>query len=145
MILDEIIGKSKSFEDQIKSLEKVENLGEYWHSKGFGDKKLESKYVKIKLVHMSNIIDKELFEQIFGYTLEKLAKKLIYTTNKEENQIIVENINKHKDKLYEMDSFYNWVIQPSNRRINLIDSIKLILDFSEEFSQMSFENVKIKK
>ena len=94
---------------------------------------------------MSNEIDKKLFEQIFGHTLIKLAKKLIYTTNKEENQIIVENINKHKDKLYEMDSFYNWVIQPSNRRINLIDSIKLILDFSEEFSQMSFENVKIKK
>ena len=75
MILDEIIGKSKSFEDQIKSLEKVENLGEYWHSKGFGDKKLESKYFKIKFVHMSNIIDKELFEQIFCHTLEKLAKK----------------------------------------------------------------------
>ena len=86
MILDEIIGKSKSFEDQIKSLEKVENLGEYWHSKGFGDKKLVSKYFKVKLyfkVHMSNIIDKELFEQIFVDKLEKLAKKLIYTTNKE--------------------------------------------------------------
>ena len=44
-----------------------------------------------------------------------------------------------------MDPFYNWVIQPSNRRINLIDSIKLILDFSEEFSYISFENVKTKK
>ena len=74
-ILDEIIGKSKSFEDQIKSLEKVESLGEYWHSKGFRDKKLESKYFKIKFVHMSNIVDKELFEQIFCHTLEKLAKK----------------------------------------------------------------------
>ena len=83
---------------------------------------------------MSNEIDKKLFEQIFGHTLIKLAKKLIHTINKEENQIIVENINKHKDKLYEMDPFYNWVIQPSNRRTNLIDSIKLILDFSEEFS-----------
>ena len=74
-ILDEIIGKSKFFEDQIKSLEKVESLGEYWHSKGFRDKKLESKYFKIKFVHMSNIVDKELFEQIFCHTLEKLAKK----------------------------------------------------------------------
>ena len=44
-----------------------------------------------------------------------------------------------------MDPFYNWVIQPSNQRINLIDSIKLILDFSEEFSYISFENVKTKK
>ena len=28
--LDEIIDKSKSFEDQIKSIEKVENLKEYY-------------------------------------------------------------------------------------------------------------------
>ena len=31
-VLDEIIDKSKSFEDQIKSIRKVENLEEYWHS-----------------------------------------------------------------------------------------------------------------
>ena len=41
---------------------------------------------------MSNEIDKKLFEQIFGHTLIKLADKLINTTNKEENQIIVKNI-----------------------------------------------------
>ena len=98
-----------------KSLEKVESLGEYWHSKGFGDKKLESKYFKIKFVHMSNIIDKELFEQIFCHTLEKLAKKIIYTTNKEENQIIVKHIDKSRNKIYEMDSSSSFVIQSSNR------------------------------
>ena len=43
---------------------------------------------------MSNEIDKKLFEQIFGHTLIKLADKLINTTNKEENQIIVNNIEK---------------------------------------------------
>ena len=136
MILDEIIGKSKSFEDQIKSLEKVENLGEYWHSKGFGDKKLESKYFKVKLVHMSNIIDKELFEQIFGDKLEKLAKKLIYTTNKEENQIIVKDIDKNRNKLYEIDSSSSFVIQSSNRGADLNDASKLILNLNEEFNQM---------
>ena len=31
---------------------------------------------------MLNIIDKKLFEQIFGHTLEALANKLIITTNK---------------------------------------------------------------
>ena len=41
---------------------------------------------------MSNEIDKKLFEQIFGHALIKLADKLINTTNKEENQIIVKNI-----------------------------------------------------
>ena len=38
--LDEIINKSKSFEDQIKSIEKVENLKEYYFINDFGDKEL---------------------------------------------------------------------------------------------------------
>ena len=80
---------------------------------------------------MSNIIDKKLFEQIFGHTLIKLADKLINTTNKEENQIIVKNIEKNKDKLLEMDDFNDWVIQPSDGRINLIEAINHILDFNE--------------
>ena len=80
---------------------------------------------------MSNEIDKKLFEQIFGHTLIKIADKLINTTNKEENQIIVKNINKNKGKFFEMDSFYDWLIQPSDQRFNLTDSINLILDFNE--------------
>ena len=130
--LDEIIEKSKSFEDQIKSIEKVENLKEYYFINDFGDKELKFKIFNLKLAHLSNIIDKKLFEQIFGYTLIKLADKLINTTNKEENQIIVKNIEKSKDKLFEMDDFNDWVIQPSDRRINLIDAINLILGFNED-------------
>ena len=72
--LDEIIDKSKSFEEQIKLLRKVENL------------------VKLRLAHLANIIDEELFAKIFGYALEALASKLINTTDKEEYQIIVNNI-----------------------------------------------------
>ena len=72
---------------------------------------------------MSNEIDKKLFEQIFGHTLIKLADKLINTTNKEENQIIVKNIEKNKDKLFEMKDYSNeWVIQP---KVNVL--IYLIL------------------
>ena len=66
---------------------------------------------------MSNEIDKKLFKQIFGHTLETLANKLINTKNKEENQIIVKNINKNKEKLYkqnETDPFHDWVIQSSD-------------------------------
>ena len=96
---DKIIDKSKSFEDQIESLEKVENLDEYYFINDFDDKELESKIFKIKLAHLSNIIGKKLFEQIFGHTLIKLANKLINTTNKEGNQIIVKNINENKEKL----------------------------------------------
>ena len=58
---------------------------------------------------MSNEIDEDLFEQIFGHTLIKLADKLINTTNKEENQIIVKNINKNKDKIYEQKRG-DWVV-----------------------------------
>ena len=81
---------------------------------------------------MSNIIDKKLFKQIFGHTLIKLADKLINTTNKEENQIIVKNINSNKNKRLEKDDFNDWVIQPNDQRINLKDAIDLILDFNED-------------
>ena len=45
---------------------------------------------------MSNEIDKKLFEQLFGHALIKLAVKLINTTDKEENQIIVKDLKKIK-------------------------------------------------
>ena len=130
-ILDEIIDKSKSFQEQIKSLKKIKGLKGYQHSNDYGDKELKLKYFKRELANMSNEIDKKLFQQIFGHTLETLANKLINTTNKEENQIIVKIINENKEKLYEMDPFYNFVIQPSDWRINLIDAIGLILDFNK--------------
>ena len=38
----------------------------------------------------------------------------------------------------------NFMIQPSDQRINLIDVIKLILDFNEEPNQIWFKNIKIK-
>ena len=129
--LDKIIGKSKSFEDQIESLVKVENLKGYYLINDFDDKELKSKIFKLKLAHMSNIIDKKLFKQIFGHKLIKLADKLINTTNKENNQTIVKNIEKSKDKLFEMDNFNDWVIQPSDQRIDLKDAINVILDFNE--------------
>ena len=92
---------------------------------------LKSKCFKIELAEMLKIIDKKLFEQIFSHTLETLTNKLINTTNKEENQIMVNNIEKNKDKLYEMDPLYDYVIQPSSRRVDLIDAINLILDFNK--------------
>ena len=79
---------------------------------------------------MSNEIDKKLFEQIFGHTVEKLANKLINTTSKDENQINVNNINNNKDKLYE-EQRGDWVIQSNSRRIDLNDAIKLIFNFNE--------------
>ena len=65
----------------------------------YGVKELEFKIFKLKLAHLSNIIDKKLFKQIFGDTFEILANKLIQTTNKEENQIAINIINENKEKL----------------------------------------------
>ena len=51
--LDEIIVKSKSFEDQIESLKELEGLKEYLFTEDFDDKELKSKYFKIQLADMS--------------------------------------------------------------------------------------------
>ena len=66
--------------------------------------------------------------------LQKSADKLINAINKEENQIIVKNIEKNKDKLYKKDESGDWVIQPNDQRINLLDTIKLILNFNKQFN-----------
>ena len=111
-------------------LRKVEDIIEYCHYEDYGDKELKFKYFKIELENLSNIIDEKLFEQIFG-KFETLTNKVINTINKEENQIIVNNIEKNKDKFYEMDPFSNYVIKPHSRRVDLIEAINLILKFNK--------------
>ena len=51
--------------------------------KDYDDKELKFKIFKLRLAYLSNIIDKKLFEQIFGHKLIKLADELINITNKE--------------------------------------------------------------
>ena len=65
--LDKIIDKSKSFDDQIKSIKQIENLDEYYFINHYGDKELKFKIFKVRLAHLSNIIDEKLFKQIFGH------------------------------------------------------------------------------
>ena len=60
-LLDKIIDKSKSFEDQIELLKK-EDLKGYWPYDDYDDKELKSKYFEIQLADMSNEIDEKLFE-----------------------------------------------------------------------------------
>ena len=74
----------------------MENLNEYCFIIDYGNKESEFKIFKLKLAFLSNIIDKRIFKQIFDHTFETLANKLINTTNKEENQIIVNNISENK-------------------------------------------------
>ena len=106
----------------------------YCYISHYNDKELKFKKFKVNLADLSNNIDEKLFEQIFGHSFVTLANKLINTTNKEKNQVIVNDVKKNKDKLYEQDEtdyLNNFVIQPSNQRVNLIHAVNLILDFNE--------------
>ena len=78
--LDKIIDKSKSFEEQIKLLRKVEEV--YYYTEDYDNKELKLKIFKVKLAQFSNIIDEGLLVSIFGDTLEALASKLINITDK---------------------------------------------------------------
>ena len=127
-----MIDESKSFEDQIRIFKKLDYLNEYWNTRYYDDdKELNLKIFKLKFAYISNDIDEKLFEEVFGHTFVTLANKLINTTNKEENQIIIDDIKKNKDKLYEQDDFHNYVIQPSCKRTDLIEAAKLILEFNK--------------
>ena len=80
---------------------------------------------------MSNKIDKKLFKQILGHTIETLTNKLINTKNKEENQIIVKNTNKNEENIYKTDRSSNFMIQSGNLWADLKYTIDLILNFNE--------------
>ena len=100
----------------------------------YGGNELKFKIFKLEIAHLSHIIGKKIFEQIFSHTFKTLGNKLINTTNKEENQIIVNNINENKEKLYEKnktDPFYDYLTQSSDQRNKLTDAINLILDFNK--------------
>ena len=89
------IDEKKSFKEQIEILKTRDFLNEYWHF-GYhhGNKELNFKIFKAKAAYILNDLDEQLFEKIFGHTFAALADKLINTTNKEENKIIIDDIKK---------------------------------------------------
>ena len=104
--------KNKSFEEQIELLkERGEFLGEYWYVGYYhGNKELHYKIFKAKAAHLLNDLDEQLFEKIFGHTFAALVDKLINTIDKEENQIIVDDIENNKGKIFEQDKYSKFVI-----------------------------------
>ena len=127
-----MIDESISFEDQINLLKIMDDINRYWHMSYYDDDKdLNLKIFKLKCAFLSNDLDEMLFVEIFGHAFATLIDKLINTTNKEENRIIVEDIKKNMDKLYEHDGFHNYIIQSSSKRRDLIDDAKTILKFNE--------------
>ena len=123
------IDKTKSFEEQIEILKAKDFLDEYWHEEYHDDKELNLKIFKAKAAYLDT--DEDFFKRIFGQTSAALADKLINTTSKEENQIIINDIKTNKDKIFEQDYFNNFVIHPGYRRGDLLDAVKIILKYNE--------------
>ena len=99
----EIIDQTISLEEQIELLkEKGEFLAKYWYVKYYHDnKELNYKIFKTKGAHLLIDLDEQLFEKIFGYTFAALVEKLINTVDKkEENQIIIDDIENNRDKIF---------------------------------------------
>ena len=72
---------------------------------------------------MSNYLKK-----IFGHTFATLVDKLINTIDKEENQIIMEDIENNRNKIFEEYKFDKSVIKQHDY---LKDAIKIILEINE--------------
>ena len=62
------IDETKSFEQQVEILKKRDILDEYWHDDYHGDKELNIKIFKAKVVYLINDLDEQLFEKIFSHT-----------------------------------------------------------------------------
>ena len=86
---------------------------------------------KVKFAHIFNDVDDNLFKEIFGFKSVELADKLINTTSKEENQMLVNDIEINRDKIFEQDKYSKPVIQPPHKRADLLDTVKVILEFNE--------------
>ena len=126
------IDETKSFEDQTEELKKEKYLNECWHMCYYdNNKEINLKIFKLKCAYVLIDIDENLFKEIFRHTFVALADKLINTTSREEYQIIINDIKKNKDKIYEQDDFNNFVIQPGYKRGDLLDAVKIIVDYNE--------------
>ena len=89
---------------------------------------------KLKFAHIFNDVNNDLFKEIFGHTSVKLADKLINITSKEENQMFINDIEINRDKIFEQDKYGKFVIQPTHKRGDLLDTVKIILKFNEVLS-----------
>ena len=127
------IDDTKSFEEQIEILKKRDFLDEYWHDEYYHDnKELNLRIFKAKAAHLD--VNEDLSKRIFGQTFAALPDKIINTTSKEENQIIINDIKTNKNKIFEQVDLNNFVIHPGYKHGDLLDAVKIILEFKEVLS-----------
>ena len=94
------------------------------------NKEINLRLFKVKLAHIFNDVDDNLFTEIFGFTSVELADKLINTTSKEDNQIFIDHIEIKRGKIFEQE-YSKYVFQPAYKRSKLVDTVKVILDFNK--------------
>ena len=95
------------------------------------NKETNLRLFKLKLARVFNDVDGNLFKEIFGVTSVKLVDKLINTTSKEEIQMLINDIEENKDKIFDQDEFNKFEIQQAYRRRDLDDTVKIILEFND--------------
>ena len=84
------------------------------------NKETNLRLFKLKFAHIFNDVDDNLFKEIFGLTSVKLVDKVINTTSKEENQLLINNIKKNEDKIFGEDEFSKFVIKQAYKRRDLL-------------------------
>ena len=85
--------------------------------------KINLRLFKLKFAYIINDVDDNLFEKIFGLTSVKLVSKLINITSKEDNQMLVNDIEINRDKVFKQDEYGKFAIQPAYKRGDLLDVV----------------------
>ena len=85
----------------------------------------------LKIAYVLEDLDEKLFEKTFCHTSVELADKLMNTTSKEENQMLVNDIKINRDKIFKQDELSKFVINQPHKRADLLNAVKAILEFNE--------------
>ena len=102
-------------------------MNDYWYIEYYEDnKETHLRLFKLKLAHVFNDIVDNLFKEISV----ELADKLINTTSKKESQMLVNDIEINRDKIFEQE-YGKYVIQPAHKLSDLLVAVKFILKFNE--------------
>ena len=95
------------------------------------NKKTNLRIFKLKFSHIFNDVDDDLFNEIFGFKSIELVDKLINVTSKEKNQMIIDHNEIKRDNIFEEDEYSKPVIQAPHKRDDLLDTVKVILEFNK--------------
>ena len=94
----------KQNHDQIDVLKEIPDFNDYWYIEYYEDNKdINFRLFKWKFENILNDAEDNFFREIFGFTSVELADKLINTTSKEDNQVLIDLIETNKDKIFEQE------------------------------------------